>query len=262
MIFQSLFSGSSGNCLLVTHQQTGLLIDAGISGKKIEAALSAVSLSPEQISGILVTHEHKDHIHGVGILSRRYDLPIYANPLTWQAMMPFLGKIDPANRRIIENNRAFDINDLEITGFSTSHDAADPIGFVINDGIHAMAVATDTGKITDDMHRMLSGKKLVVLESNHDIGMLETGPYPFPLKRRIRGEFGHLSNQDAGNLACELIENGTEHLILAHLSAENNYPFLAYQATERALNEKNIFPGKDLTLEVAERSQISNCYQF
>ncbi|MEG1432499.1 MULTISPECIES: MBL fold metallo-hydrolase [Eubacterium] len=262
MKFCSLYSGSSGNSLFVAQGATRLLIDAGLSGKKIEQAMMEIDELPATLSGILVTHEHRDHIHGVGVLSRRYGLPVYANAQTWQGMAGDLGKMKDSNICLFATDVPFSIGDVQITAFPTSHDAAESVGFILDGGHGTMAVATDTGCTTAAMVESLRGHHLVVLESNHDPAMLETGPYPFPLKQRIRGDHGHLSNAAAGETVCELVDSGVPHIVLAHLSQENNYPVLAYQATELALTACGKVPGKDLTLEVAGRSQRSEIYEW
>ena len=232
MQFCSLYSGSSGNCLYVAHGRTRLLVDAGLSGKKIEQGLVSADVLPTELDGILITHEHRDHIHGAGVLSRRYHLPIYANAATWEAMAPELGKIDGDNVRFFVTGVPFDIGDLQIDSFPISHDAAEPVGFAIDSGNHSLGIATDTGVMTDTILGSLKGRELVVLESNHDAAMLETGPYPYPLKRRIAGEHGHLSNDTAGDTAVTLAESGVKQIVLAHLSHENNLPILAYQTSK------------------------------
>lgn len=262
MKFCSLFSGSSGNSLFVSQHHTKILIDAGLSGIRIQNALSDIDERPDEINAIVVTHEHDDHIRGVGVLSRRFDVPIYANEKTWKAMRKMLGKVKDCNMRIVDFKQTFDIEDLEIQAFRTSHDAADPAGFVINDGKKRLGVATDSGIVTAEMRSALSGCELVVLESNHDVSMLEVGPYPFYLKQRIKGEFGHLSNETAADLALHLVQEGTEHLILAHLSQENNYPLLAYETTARILSQAGARLNTDVKLCVAKRGCVSETIIF
>ncbi len=254
MKFCSLYSGSSGNSLYVSAKDTAILVDAGLSGKQIERAMNAHQLKPEKLQGILVTHEHRDHIHGVGVLSRRYHLPIYANEDTWQAMENKLGKLKPELIRIIPESQPFPLGDLEVGSFPIQHDAANPVGFTLHDGKKNIAIATDTGLISEDVKTIMSKMDLVVLESNHDLAMLESGCYPYPLKQRIKSSVGHLSNVDAAEIACYLAHQGVAHIILAHLSAENNYPLLAYQTVATALEKKSVLPGKDLNLAVAKRS--------
>ncbi|MBI4858444.1 MAG: MBL fold metallo-hydrolase [Acetobacterium woodii] len=257
MKFCSLYSGSSGNSLFVSNNSTKILIDAGLSGKRIQSSLDAIAENPNEIGGIMVTHEHSDHIHGVGVLSRRFDLPVYANEKTWEAMMKDLGKIAEHNIKVFDFEKPFDIMDLQIEAFKTSHDAADSAGFVISDGKKRVGIATDSGIITAEMRKALCGCDLVVLESNHDVSMLEAGSYPFYLKQRIKSDFGHLSNETAGDLALALVKEGTRQLVLAHLSQENNYPLLAYETTARILTQAGIALEEDVTLCVAKRSCAS-----
>ena len=262
MKFCSLYSGSSGNSLFVSHSKTKLLIDAGLSGKRIEQALCSIDELPAQLGGILVTHEHRDHIHGVGVLSRRYDLPVYANFATWESMRDSLGQIAEHNVRVFETGRAFVIGDLQIEAFNTSHDAVESVGFTIDSGCSSVGVATDTGVITPRIMEALKGRDLVVLESNHDPAMLEAGRYPFPLKQRIKGNHGHLSNEICGETVCTLVKEGLDKVVLAHLSEENNYPLLAYQTTARILEAEGIQPGEDLSLVVASRKNSSEIYEL
>nr|WP_320024667.1 MBL fold metallo-hydrolase [uncultured Acetobacterium sp.] len=257
MKFCSLYSGSSGNSLFVSNNSTKILIDAGLSGKRIQSSLDAIAENPNEIGGIMVTHEHSDHIHGVGVLSRRFDLPVYANEKTWEAMMKDLGKIAEHNIKVFDFEKPFDIMDLQIEAFKTSHDAADSAGFVISDGKKRVGIATDSGIITVEMRKALCGCDLVVLESNHDVSMLEAGSYPFYLKQRIKSDFGHLSNETAGDLALALVKEGTRQLVLAHLSQENNYPLLAYETTARILTQAGVALEEDVTLCVAKRSCAS-----
>lgn len=262
MKFVSLFSGSSGNSLFVSEKQTRLLIDAGKNGKQIEKNLLEVGEDPASLSGILITHEHIDHIAGAGVLSRRYNLPIYANENTWEAMAPKLGKIKEENRRVFENCKPFVIGDLEIEAIETSHDAVDSVGFTLSSGMKRVSMATDTGYLTDGVIKKLPGSDLVYLESNHDVGMLEAGSYPYYLKRRIRGSMGHLSNEVASEFSLDLAKSGVENLILGHLSSENNLPQLAHQSCACVLMQEKIIPGRDLILEVAPRSTPGSVFNL
>lgn len=261
MKFCSLYSGSSGNCLFVSHGDTTLLVDCGVSGKKVEQAMMDIDALPAQLSGILITHEHRDHIHGAGVMARRYHLPIYANEGTWQAMIDDLGKLKDSNIRLFETGKAFHIGDLEINSFPISHDAAEPVGFTIDCGSRTVGIATDTGIMTDTILNNLKEKDLVVLESNHDRGMLETGPYPYPLKRRIAGDHGHLANDTAGENAVKLAESGVKNIVLAHLSHENNLPLLAYQTSLAAFEGAGVSE-KDTRLVVARRHMHSSVFDL
>jgi len=254
MKFCSLYSGSSGNSLFVSCFGTSLLVDAGKNGKQIEKQLFEIGEDPHDLNGILITHEHSDHIAGAGVLSRRYHIPVYANFNTWEEIGDRIGKIAPENRIVFENRIPFTLGEMQCLAFKTSHDAADSVGFRLTDGRSRICIATDTGCVTDDLRENLPGSDLIYLESNHDIGMLETGAYPFYLKQRIKGARGHLSNDDAAAFAAELVRYGTDKLILAHLSSENNLPMLAHQTAVRVFAENEIVPGKDVSLEVAPRN--------
>lgn len=262
MKFCSLYSGSSGNSLFVSSNNTKLLIDAGLSGVRIQNALKAIEENPDEISGILVTHEHKDHIHGLGVLSRRFDIPIYANEETWDEMMKDLGKIATHNIKTFDFETSLEIEDFEIKAFKTSHDAVASAGFSIYNGKKRLGIATDSGIITPEMMESLPGCDMVLLESNHDPSMLEAGSYPFFLKQRIKSDCGHLSNEVAGNMALTLVKAGAEQLVLAHLSNENNYPLLAYETTARILTEAGVVLEKDVILSVAKRSGVSETMEI
>ena len=249
--FCSLFSGSSGNCIFVGTEETKILIDAGYSGKRIAEALESIGENPKDLSAIFVTHEHSDHIFGVGVMSRRYNLPIYANEKTWEAMAPWIGKIHPDNKMLVCGDVCFD--DMRVASFSTSHDAADPAAYSFYHDGKKITVATDTGVVTDEVRMNALGSDLILLESNHDVEMLKTGPYPYPLKKRILGEHGHLSNDAASDLLVELVENNTEKVFLGHLSAENNTPDIALETAAARLIEDGINPQKDVYLRVAPR---------
>ena len=253
----SLFSGSSGNCIFISSGNTSILVDAGVSGRRIEEALTQIGESIKSISAILITHEHNDHISGAGILSRRHKIPIYANSGTWAAMRPFLGKLHPDHIRMTEVCTRFSIGDIDILPFPIPHDAACPVGynFFIED--KKITIATDIGHVSDELIGWLEKSHIILLESNHDIEMLKTGRYPWPLKKRIMGDYGHLCNEHTGKVVAHLAQNGTKFFLLGHLSKENNYPELAYQTVCNALVEKQIYPDKDVFLDVAYRDRVS-----
>lgn len=258
--YASVASGSCGNCHYLEYNDTKILIDAGLSGKKIEENLRKLDKNLENTAGILITHEHTDHIKGAGILARRYNIPIYANRNTWDCMKDKLGKLKEDNIRFFDNDIPFIIGDINIKAFSIHHDAADPVGYTLNNGITKISVATDLGHVCDNIKNNLFESKLVVLESNHDVQMLKIGSYPYYLKQRVMSNKGHLSNEDAGKFCVELVKRGTEKILLAHLSKENNFPELAFETVKGVLKEKNISIGKNLELEVLRRGSISNLY--
>lgn len=253
--FLSLISGSSGNSTFISDGSTNLLIDCGMSGRRLKQSLESINISPENIDGILVTHEHIDHTKGIGVLSRRYDLPIYANTPTLSALN--VGPICDKNLVPIEPNKHFNIGTIDFTSFPIPHDAAQPVGykFFIKDKTYTLA--TDLGHINDELLDNLKGSDSIILESNHDVEMLRNGTYPFYLKQRILSDTGHLSNDKASDTVVELIKSGTCHIMLGHLSRENNLPEIAKLTTQNRLMQEGIVVGKDITLNVADRYNIT-----
>lgn len=251
MQLKSLKSGSKGNASLVYTSSTKILVDCGISGKAVKDGMEKLGISPDELDGIVVTHEHYDHIKGIGVMMRRYDIPVYANSMTWAAIMQNdLGKLNDKNIKIFEGVEPFAIGDIQINPFAIPHDAAYPVGYEFDDGKTRAAVATDMGMLTEEVFRVIGGCRDVLIEANHDINMLEIGPYPYQLKQRIRGNYGHLSNDDAAKAAELLVRMGAENIMLGHLSEENNYPHLAYETVNAGLLQADIHTGSDLTLSV------------
>lgn len=244
-------SGSKGNAVLVYTEKTKILVDCGISGKVAESGIRKIGIEPSEISAILVTHEHNDHIKGVGVMTRRYNIPVYANESTWIAMEGALGKINEDNKKVFINKNSFKIGDIEANSFEIPHDAADPVGYCFESGNRKISVATDIGVLKEDIFRAIKGSNAVLMEANHDINMLEVGSYPFSLKQRIRGEKGHLSNDEAGLAAKYLYKMGTRSIILGHLSPENNYPLLAKQTVMNILNDDGNKKDDEFKLSVA-----------
>lgn len=255
MKYLSVASGSSGNCHYIEKKTTKILIDVGISGKAADTALRSRNIELSNVDAILITHEHLDHIKGIGVVSRRYDIPVYATPKTWEAIGSSMGKLKEKNYLFFEKNRPLTIGDLQLKPFATSHDAVDSCGFVIEDGITKIAVATDLGCVTPVVESALSSCDLVVLEANHDIEMLKMGNYPYHLKRRVLSERGHLSNDASAELATKLVTQGTKSILLAHLSGENNLPILAYETVASWMQQYKIRPDRDVTLAVLSRNQ-------
>jgi phosphoribosyl 1,2-cyclic phosphodiesterase len=254
----SLFSGSSGNCIFLSDGETRMLIDAGLSGKRIEAALSSLGERPKDLKAILVTHEHSDHTMGIGVLARRHKLPIYASNGTWNSMGTFPGKLAPGQQCRFMPGERFLIGGIDIEPFPIPHDAAEPVGYSFRLQGRKITVATDIGHMNRTLLRNLEGSDVLLLESNHDIGMLKMGRYPWPLKQRILGDLGHLCNEMAGKVAAHLVANGARCILLGHLSQENNFPELAWQTAANALAEKNLTPGDGFHLEVARRDRTSS----
>jgi phosphoribosyl 1,2-cyclic phosphodiesterase len=256
-----LFSGSSGNAILVSSQRSKVLIDAGVSGRRLEEALRSVGEAVDDIKGILITHEHSDHIQGAGILSRRHNIPVYATAPTWAASCDKLGSVRSALTRVIGKD-PFYIDDLLIEPFDVPHDAADPVGYCVTNGHSRLAVATDLGCFPQGVERRLHACDLVLLEANHDLDMLSAGRYPYELKRRIKSRRGHLSNDDAADAAVRLACAGVSSILLGHLSRENNSEHLAFRTVTDALLEKGITPGHDISLGLAFRDRVTGRFQI
>ena len=254
-MLHSLISGSSGNCSLFSAKSTNILIDCGMSGKQLERQLEKLNLSGKDLNAILVTHEHIDHIKGIGVVSRRYDIPVFATEQT-HIEMSRIG-ISDKNRCIISPDRPFEIEDATLDAFSIPHDAADPVGYRIYFSGEKYSVATDIGTMTNELFDSISGSHSVILESNHDIDMLINGHYPEHLKQRILGTFGHMSNELAAKTAVALANRGTKNIMLAHLSEENNTPQIAYDTVSAALKDAGAEKG-DIGLIVAQRYEVTS----
>ena len=257
--FCPIASGSSGNCVYLSADGTNILIDAGLSGRGIEAGLKTLDMSGRQLSAILVTHEHSDHIMGVGVMSRKYGLPVYATPKTWRYFERHgvLGAISPALIRRVEPDQPFLIGDLQITAFDIPHDASQPVGYSIFAENRKITVATDIGEPTDVLRRHITDSSIVLLESNHDSEMLMNGRYPIILKKRISGPYGHLSNEAAGRLLTETATESLRYVFLGHLSEENNRPLIAFNTVEGILYKNGVLPRIGFKLYVAERADVS-----
>lgn len=255
MEFCTIASGSSGNCAYIGTKYTNILIDAGMSGKRITEGLEALGLQGKQIDALFITHEHLDHIKGAGILSRRFDIPIYATADTWAAMEQGLGKVAPSNKRIVYADEVCAINDLCVKPFRIPHDAAEPVGYTVFSGGKKVTLATDIGHVTDTVRENLVDSDLLLLEANHDVDMLKKGGYPWALKQRILGENGHLSNHTAGELLAEVMTGRLKYVFLGHLSEENNNPHLAYETVEGILRKNRIAVGAQVKMDMASRCQ-------
>ncbi len=257
----TLASGSSGNSTYIGFDNKRILIDAGLSGKKINERLKDINLSVGDLDAILLTHEHSDHIQGAGVISRKCDLPLYTSQGTWEASKDKLGKISKKNLVII-NKEGFNMGDGFIKPFNISHDAKEPVGYTISFKDYKVALATDMGEITDEVKTEISNSDLVVLESNHDLEMLKMGPYPWSLKKRIMGAKGHLSNDAAGAAIIDLVKNSVSRILLAHLSKDNNVPELAFLTIKNMLIDAGINLDKDLELDFALQDQVGSLYQL
>ncbi|HPF86974.1 MAG TPA: MBL fold metallo-hydrolase [Candidatus Limiplasma sp.] len=263
MQFCTLFSGSSGNCAYLSTDRGGVLIDCGMSGKQTLDALRQARLDIASIQAILITHEHVDHVKGAGIISRKLNLPIYATEGTWDGMQQKLGEIPRQHRMVIRTDESFFLDGMEAFPFHIPHDANDPVGYRFFAGKYSVAVATDMGHYSKFVHQAIEGADIVLLESNHDPEMLKNNPsYPARLKTRILGRKGHLSNDAGADAAVQLVHSGTKHILLGHLSPENNTPDMAYQVAAAALTDAGAVIGEDITLNVASRFQAGHLYRI
>ena len=256
-------SGSSGNCTYIEADDKRFLVDVGISGKKVIAGLESIDVDPASITGILMTHEHSDHIKGMGIYSRKYNIPIYATQIAWDKLLQdnMIGAIKEENICIIEKEQYLEIDGLKIMPYGIYHDAVDPVGYIFEYENKKIAVTTDIGTIDERILAFLRGVDGILLEFNHDICMLEAGTYPFQLKKRILSNVGHLNNDDAARALVELYHPGLKWAVLGHLSKDNNVPDLAYITAKQALEEKQIKVGEDIEVFVAKRDEVSKWFE-
>ena len=265
MEFCSIASGSSGNCTFTSTGQATVLVDAGITGKRITEGVNSLDRKMEEVDAILVTHEHIDHIRSLGVLSRKYHIPVYATGGTMRAIFccSSLGKLDYSLFHEIRADEPFAVKDLTIRPFRICHDAAEPVGYRMSSGGKSFAVATDMGCYDDYIVENLTGLDGILLESNHDVNMLQVGPYPYPLKCRILGEKGHLSNEVAGKLLCDILHDDMQTILLGHLSKENNYEALAYATviSEIAMGD-NPYKADDFPVLVASRDHPTESFRL
>lgn len=253
--FCSLYSGSSGNSSLIQTENTKILIDVGESAKKITDALNSINIDPTGIDAILITHEHSDHIKGISTFSKKYNIPVYANKETWDCLKQHKEKLDEENIKYFSFNK-FNIGDLSIVPFSIPHDAANPCGFNVYHKDKKISIATDIGHMTNEIVENLTNSSFVLLEANYDLNVLKCSRYPYPLKQRISGPNGHLSNDVAGKTISYLANHGLKTVMLGHLSKENNFPELAYKTVVEHLIENNI-NNDSFKLSVADRYNVS-----
>jgi phosphoribosyl 1,2-cyclic phosphodiesterase len=267
--FCTIASGSSGNSAFVSAGRIKILIDAGLNGKVMSAAFASMGVNPAELSAIFITHEHSDHTKGAGVLSRRYNLPVYLTKGTAAYVEKYntLGRIAPHNQFLVYPNvpivleDGISSNSAEIMPFEVSHDANEPVGYAItannSEGSFKITFATDLGRVTPQIAAHTADSDIIVIESNHDINMLNNGRYPLHLKQRILSDFGHLSNTCCGAFLADTITPKTKHIILAHLSQENNRPALAYETVKNILLSKGINAGGPVNLYVADRHRPS-----
>ncbi len=259
--FCNLYSGSSGNCSYVGTDNINILIDCGESQKKIKDALESIGQDISKIDAIIVTHEHSDHIKNLGAISKKYDIPVYANKKTFDNMPEQTQLINDENKKIFKTNDYFEIGDLKIHPFHIPHDAADPCGYNIYNNDNKISIATDIGHMDNNILSKLEDSKFLLLESNYEPEILKYAKYPYYLKRRIAGPNGHLSNQEAGDTIVKLLYSGVNNIMLGHLSKQTNFPELAYKTVmDEIINNK--INNNDLTINVASRIKPSNIIQI
>jgi len=251
----ALSSGSSGNAIYVGTERTKILVDAGISAREISRRLSSLGVAPHDLAGILITHEHTDHIRGLRVFVNRYQIPVYSTEETWyyleKQMIPLY------LQRVIHSHGSFAVEDLQIESFPIPHDAADPVGFKIGFDGKALGVVTDLGHIPAYLHERLDEVQLIFLEANHDVDTLKRGTYPAFLKQRILGHRGHLSNDTAGDFVSVLAGKGLKKIMLGHLSQNNNTPKLALSAVAAKLGQIGCQAGVDIQIDCCHHGQLS-----
>ncbi len=251
--FCPLFSSSSGNSVYIGDRDGGILVDVGRSAKQTDLMLNKIGVDFSSVKGIFITHEHTDHVNGLSVFAARHNIPVYAAPGTLLALKN-KGVLTSKHVDIALNTEDISIAGLNIKPFRTSHDCADGRGYVITgcDGVTKAAIATDTGFVSPELLSTITGCKLVYIESNHDVAMLRSGPYPYTLQKRILSNIGHLSNDACADALCALVNKGTTHFVLAHLSRENNTPHLAYDTSVTKLRDMGALENRDYILKVAE----------
>lgn len=250
LIITTLASGSSGNCILVSHGQTHLLVDCGISCRRIKTALAALGLSPADLTGLLITHEHSDHIGGLATLFKQYRLPVYCSAGTARQLAYRIAFLEEVLHPFAPGE-ALTLGEITVGSFPTLHDAADPVGYTFTDGVRRAAIVTDLGEVTPVVADAVRGCHFLVAEANHDPDMVKSGPYPYYLKQRILGHHGHLSNAACAQL---IRVSGAARAVLAHLSAENNSPGVALNTVRAAL-------GDAVSVSVAPRSETGTRWE-
>ncbi len=252
----SLYSGSSGNCFFVQSDTTNLIIDAGVSLKKIISGLDEIHINGKNINAILVTHDHSDHTKSIAALSNKYNIPVFANKRTWEAISNIANKIPDNNKKTFNISEAFSIGDIKILPFSIPHDAADPCGFNLYNSNKKISIATDIGYVSEELLNHLKNSSCILLESNYDPEILKCSSYPYILKQRIASKTGHLSNISAAKTLVNLYNFGLQKALLIHLSKENNFPELAYETIKNeTLNCTN------LSIDIAPRDKPTKLFE-
>lgn len=259
--FCSLSSGSSGNCYVVYDESTAILVDAGISGKRILEGLERIEIPQEMVKALVITHEHIDHVKSVKVINKRIKhLLTYANALTWQCIDEL---VPDEKKKPFMTGTPFKVGDIEVNSFHTSHDAAESVGYSFRKGSCNICVMTDTGFVTDEAYEIIKDADLLVLEANHDPQVLRVCGRPLQIIRRIAGDNGHLSNEAAAECIIRMVQDNPKdrQILLGHLSGENNSPELATLTIKNILEEKKIYIGEQLNIDVIVRDKLSSIYQ-
>jgi len=253
--FSVLCSGSTGNSIYVETDDAKVLIDAGVSGKQILAAMDEIGVTADDLDALLVTHEHSDHVRGVGVMARKFNLPVFTTEGTWVGMEKYVGDISVTQQNLFQAGDSLSFGSLKIEPFAISHDAKEPVGFCFYNGETKLALATDLGYVSDRVKQAISGADAYIFESNHDVEMLRIGPYPWNVKKRILGDKGHLSNETAGDVLTEVLGGNSKDVYLAHLSPDNNMPEIAEITVRGILNQHGIQVGQDVVLHDTYRDK-------
>lgn len=246
--FSVLASGSTGNAIYIEDGEHSFLVDAGLSGKQMETLFQKIDRDMNKLSGVFVTHEHSDHIKGIGVIARKYKLPIYANQKTWQAMDGQIGEIPTEQKFVFNMETVQSFGSTDIESFGVSHDAAEPMFYVFHHSGKKLVLITDTGYVSDRMKGTISNADMYVFESNHDVQMLRMGRYPWNIKRRILSDVGHVSNEDAALAMSDVVGDHTKRVYLAHLSLDNNMKELARMAVTQTLETRGLIVGEQFEL--------------
>ncbi|MFC0210963.1 MBL fold metallo-hydrolase [Paenibacillus chartarius] len=249
--FSVLASGSTGNSLVVDNGERKVLVDAGLSMKKIEQLLKERDVDGSELEALFVTHEHSDHIKGLGALARKYDLPVYANEKTWEALDKHIGKIAEEKRVVLGTGEAVEFGTLRVESYGISHDAAEPVGYCFYDGDHKLGLATDLGYMSSKVKEQLQDCDAIILETNHDVEMLRMGHYPWSIKRRILSDLGHLSNEAAGEALTDLVSDKLKRVYMAHLSQDHNLMDLARLTVNNVVEDRGVVL-KDCRVELRD----------
>jgi len=260
--YSVLASGSTGNAFYIGTDKEKILVDAGLSGKQLERMLAEIKVDPRELSRILVTHEHSDHIKGLGIFARRYQLPIYANAKTWQAMEGKLGKLTLDQKFTFDMETVESFNGIDVESFGVSHDAAEPMFYTFHHEGKKVSLVTDLGYVSDRIKKTVEDSDALVFEANHDVSMLQMGRYPWSVKRRILGDSGHVSNEDCAIALEDILTDKTKRVYLAHLSQDNNMKDLARMAVEQHLAEKDFAINHGLTIHDTDPKSATALHQL